>query len=281
MNAPPDSHDDHEQNRRSWNAVTAAHNAKKLDQAAFLRAGNSTLFPEEIELLGDVRGKRLAHLQCNCGQDTLSLAGLGATVTGVDISDEAIAFANALSRDTEIAATFHRNDVLHWLATTDERFDVAFASYGAIGWLSDIDAWARGVARILRPGGRLVYQEFHPLVWSFTADGRLTESYFLDDPIQEATGVGDYVNEGLAPSGFKETGETFQNPERAVSYQWTLAQTVQAIASAGLRIEVLREHPYANGCEVIKGLVMDPDRRYRMPAGQPQMPLMFGIAAIK
>jgi len=68
----------HEQNRRSWNAGTAAYNSHKGDQAAFLRGGGCTLFPEELELLGDVAGLDLLHLQCNSGQDTLSLAALGA-----------------------------------------------------------------------------------------------------------------------------------------------------------------------------------------------------------
>src|SRR5262249_18500319 len=80
-------HDLHEANRLSWNAATDANNSHKQDQAEFFRAGGSTLYPEEVELLGDVRGKTLVHLQCNAGQDTLSLARLGAVVTGVDISD--------------------------------------------------------------------------------------------------------------------------------------------------------------------------------------------------
>jgi 2-polyprenyl-3-methyl-5-hydroxy-6-metoxy-1,4-benzoquinol methylase len=83
----------HEANRVSWNEATRAHNAHKRGQAAFLRAGGSTLFPEEVALLGNVRGQRVLHLQCNSGQDSLSLVAQGALVTGVDISDEAIAFA--------------------------------------------------------------------------------------------------------------------------------------------------------------------------------------------
>lgn len=96
----------HQQNRRSWNHATRAHNEHKGDQAAFLRGGGSTLFPEEIELLGAVRGQRVVHLQCNAGQDSLSIAARGARVTGVDISDEAIAFARTLSKDSGIEASF-------------------------------------------------------------------------------------------------------------------------------------------------------------------------------
>ena len=73
-----------EQNRRSWNAATRAHNSHKADQAAFLRNGGSTLYAEELELLGDVVERRLVHLLCNSGQDSLSLAAMGARVTGVD-----------------------------------------------------------------------------------------------------------------------------------------------------------------------------------------------------
>ena len=149
----------HEENRRAWNVATEAHNSHKHDQAAFLRNGGSTLFPEEIELLGDIHGKTLLHLQCNAGQDTLSLARLGASVTGVDISDTAINFARQLAVDSGIPATFHRADVYDWLAQAapgPERFDVVFRSYGTIIWLSDIPAWARGIAAILKPGGRFV-----------------------------------------------------------------------------------------------------------------------------
>src|SRR5262249_9518795 len=156
------------------------HNSHKHDQAGFLREGGSTLFPEELALLGDVRGTRLVHLQCNSGQDTLSLARLGAEVTGVDISDGAIDFARHLSTDAGIPATFVRADIFDWLAETAagaERFDVVFSSYGALGWLSDPRAWAAGIAGVLRPGGRLVLVEFHPVLWIFEDDWSVKYPY--------------------------------------------------------------------------------------------------------
>src|SRR5512133_2945020 len=96
----------HEANRRAWNEATIAHNSHKRDQAAYLRAGGSTLYPEELALLGDLAGKSLLHLQCNAGQDTLSLAQRGALVTGVDISDTAVDFARQLSAESGISGTF-------------------------------------------------------------------------------------------------------------------------------------------------------------------------------
>ena len=268
----------HEQNRRSWNAVTPAHNSHKQDQARFLRDGGSTLFPDEVALLGDVDGSDLLHLQCNCGQDSLSLARLGARVTGVDIGDAPIAFAQELSRESGIQATFHRADVFDWLEQTDARFDVAYATYGTIGWLCDLDRWARGVVRALRPGGRLVLLEFHPLAWSYGVGGALVEPYFLDGALDES-GVRDYVGEDLAPSGYQEGQQGFANPERSFGFQWTVAQILQAVVDAGLRVETVREYPYANGCQVFEGMTKLPGRRFAMPPGAPAMPLMFGLVA--
>lgn len=268
----------HEQNRRSWNAVTPAHNSHKHDQAGFLGAGGCTLFPDELALLGEVAELDLLHLQCNCGQDSLSLARRGAQVTGVDIADAPIAFARELSAATGLPATFHRADVLDWLEQTDARFDVAYATYGTIGWLCDLDRWARGVRRTLRPGGRLVLLEFHPLVWSYGVGGALAEPYFLDGALDE-DGVRDYVGEGLAPSGYLPGAVDFVNPERSFGFQWTVAQILQAAVDAGLRIETVREYPYANGCRLFEGMTELEGRRFAMPAGAPAMPLMFGLVA--
>jgi len=278
------SHDLHEQNRRSWNHATRAHNAHKGDQAAFLRGGGSTLFPEELELLGELRGKRVVHLQCNAGQDTLSLAARGAQVTGVDISDEAIDFARELARGSGIAATFERGDVFAWLGATTEQFDIAFSSYGAIAWLSDLPTWARGVARILAPGGRLVVVEFHPVLYLFDDDGRIGtgcarggKGARLDNP----QGIGDYValSQGALPAGEHIETAPFENPEACHEWDWSLADIVDAVARAGLRIETVREWPYANGCKFFPNMVALDGRRWALAPGSPKVPLMYGLVA--
>ena len=96
----------HNENRLAWNEATKAHNSHKKDQTAFFKEGGQTLFPEEKQLLGDIAGLSVVHLQCNAGQDTLSLAQMGAIVTGIDISDTAIEFARNLAADSGIPATF-------------------------------------------------------------------------------------------------------------------------------------------------------------------------------
>lgn len=276
----------HEANRLTWNAATAAHNSHKGDQARFLREGGSTLFPEELALLGPLEGQRLLHLQCNAGQDSLSLAARGARVTGVDISDEAIAFATRLSRDAGLPATFERADVFDWLeAAPPARFDLAFSSYGAIPWLSELGAWARGLARVLAPGGHFALVEFHPFFWCFEPDaqGRLQLAYpYAGGAHVQTAGVGDYVAqsaEGLVPWGFEPGVQGFVNPHPDHSFQWGLADVLGALLAAGFTLERFEEYPWANGCRLLPGMREVGPRRYALPEGVPALPLMYGLRA--
>lgn len=274
----------HEANRLSWNAATLAHNSHKGDQAEFFRRGGSTLFPEELALLGDMADETLLHLQCNAGQDSLSLARLGARVTGVDISDEAVRYAQYLSRETGIAGEFHRADVYDWLdrvAREGRRFDRVFASYGALCWLSDLTAWARGIARVLSPGGLFTLVEFHPFAMQHDPQWRLHFDYFDKTPIAES-GVTDYVaasGDGLSLAGYEKGIEDFCNPHSSYEFFWGLGDVVTALAGAGLTIEVLHEYPYANGWQGFEGMRDSGGRRMVPPEGMPRIPLMYGLNA--
>lgn len=273
----------HEDNRISWNAATEAHNSHKRDQVTFFRNGGSTLFPEEIELLGDLHGKSLLHLQCNAGQDTLSLARLGATVTGVDISDTAVEFARSLSAEAGIPATFERSDIFDWLAATASTFDVVFSSYGALVWLSDLKAWGRGIARVLKPGGHVVVLDFHPMFSAFEEGWRLTYDYMGGTHIA-FEGVGDYVVLGgdvLTPSGYQEGVVDFKNPHPSHEFCWGVADVVMPLIDAGLRLTTLREYPYSNGFKRFSDMHALPGGRFVMPEGMPQIPMMLGVVAEK
>ncbi len=278
----------HEANRASWNAATRAHNSHKRDQAAFLRAGGSTLFPEELELVGELSGRSLLHLCCNAGQDTLSLARLGARATGVDISDEAIGFAGELAASSGIHADFERADVYDWLpraARDRRRFDRVFMTYGVLGWMSDLELLFRGVAAVLEHGGRVVSLEFHPAACMLDDNLQPKYPYFREaGPYRWQDGVNDYValsGAALTPSGWLEGERDFKNPHVVWEFPHAVSELVGAALAAGLRIEALREWPYANGFQPFRGMRELPGRRFTVPEGKPELPLMLGMVASK
>ncbi len=278
----------HEENRRSWNAATRAHNSHKRDQAAFLRGGGSTLFPEELELVGELSGRSLLHLCCNAGQDTLSLARLGARTTGIDISDDAIAFAQQLSRDAGIGGEFERADVYDWLpraARDKRRFDRVFMTYGVLGWMSDLDLLFRGIAGVLEHGGRVVSLEFHPAGMIFDEKLQLKYPYFREaGPYRWEDGVSDYVamtGAALTPSGWIDGEKDFKNPHVVWEFPHSMSELVGAALAAGLRIETVREWPYANGFRPFQNMRELPGRRFMLAEGMPEIPLMLGVVAVK
>lgn len=277
-----------DQNRRSWNAVVGAHDSHRGDLADFLKAGGSTLFPEELGLLGDLSGRTVAHLQCNSGGDSLSLARLGAAVTGVDLSDEAVSSARRLSEEGGVPARFVQTDVYDWLAETargEGRFDVVFASYGVVCWLPDLTSWANGVAGVLASGGRFVLVDFHPAAEVFDQDWNLARDYPSGgERLLLEEGVGDYVAEsgdGLTPAGFSEGVGGFENPEPCYLFRWGLGEVVSALAGAGLKITALEEYPYSNGERHFTRMRELPGRRIVPPQDVPAVPLMYGIRAKK
>ncbi len=277
----------HEDNRLAWNEATIAHNSHKGDQAAFFRNGGTTLRPEELDLLGNIEGLSLVHLQCNSGQDTLSLARLGAHVTGVDISDTAIEFARQLSHDSGIPATFYRMDIYDWFehaASEGQHFDIAFCSYGAIVWLSDIQAWARGISTLLKPGGRFVMVEYHPVIHMFNEQLERVYPYFMNgEALTFEEGIGDYVaisGQPLPGTTYVEGVKDFKNPHPSHEFTWGPAEVITALLEAGLTLTHFKEYPYANGFKPFEGMVRS-GRRWQLPEDQPNMPLMYSVAARK
>jgi SAM-dependent methyltransferase len=279
----------HEDNRLSWNEATQAHNSHKGDQARFFREGGTTLRPEELELLGDVSGLRLVHLLCNSGQDTLSLARHGAIVTGVDISDEAIGFARMLSAGAGIPATFERADVFDWLddaARQGVEYDIAYSSYGVVHWISDLDAWVSKIAGALKPGGRFVLVDFHPIERLFDRDWNLAGGYFPSAVGRVGTveeGVIDYVARTpgrLTPFAYEAGVTDFHNSRPCHTFRWGLGEIVTAVARAGFFLEALHEYPHTIAHRFGR---MREIEQYRTlpPEDVPSVPLLYGLRARK
>ncbi|RYG63494.1 class I SAM-dependent methyltransferase, partial [bacterium] len=156
----------HEGNRDAWNRTSrGGYGCDVAKDVALIRSGGTNLMPAELRLLGDLSGvDRAIHLQCSHGLDALSLLSLGAReVVGIDISEEMIALAREKSDALGARARWIRADVLDAPHDLDGTADLVHTGRGALPWMMDLDAWARVVARLLRPGGRVHLLEGHPL----------------------------------------------------------------------------------------------------------------------
>jgi SAM-dependent methyltransferase len=185
-------------NRKSWNNRTETHlKSEFYDMENFIK-GKSSLKSIELELLGDLKGKSILHLQCHFGQDTISLSRLGAEVTGVDLSNIAIENAKQIAKDTNSNTTFVCCDIYDLPSHLDKQFDIIFSSYGTIGWLPDLNKWAKIISNFLKPNGQFVFVEFHPVVWMFDDNFKnIRYRYFNSGAILESE-VGTYADKSAS-----------------------------------------------------------------------------------
>ncbi len=258
-------------NQRLWDEYALINSRSEMyDLPGFLQ-GRRGLHDLEIEELGPVQGKTLLHLQCHFGMDSLSWARLGAQVTAVDFSAEAIRLARELSQKVNVPARFIQSDIYALPQVLEEQFDIVFTSYGVLTWLSDLRGWARLVSRYLKPGGTFYIAEFHPAAMLFDDMGsapQLKYPYWSDGPIACEV-QGSYAD----PQA--ETRE-----KRSYEWAYPLGDVVSLLIDAGLRIEFLHEQPYTV-YQMFPFLVEGADGLYRTPPGMPLLPLQFSLKAVK
>lgn len=227
-------------NRANWDERAAAHAASadyRVTAFAADPAHLSDVVRFDLPLLGDIRGLRGLHLQCHIGTDTVSLARLGATMTGVDFSPASLAEARRISALAGNPVEYVESDV-YGAPDKLERggYDLVYTGIGALCWLPDIRGWARVVADLLRPGGRLFIREGHPVLWALSdprPDGLLTLEFpYFERPEPTVwTEGGTYV----------ETDAVFTHN---TTHEWNhgLGEIVTALIEAGLAVTGLVEH---------------------------------------
>ena len=261
-------------NRNYWDNK-ARFNVATWDVDGFVAdpARLSQMVVADRSALGEVRGRSLLHLQCHFGMDTLAWARLGAEVTGVDFSAEAIAAANVLAARTRLQARFVEADLYAVPDVLRETFDVVYTGGGALCWLPDIRGWGQVVSRMLRPGGTFYVREAHPVLWSLE-DERADARLVIERPYFEAA---EPTRWDAEPVWEEEAPEVTPS-----HYVWShgLGEIVGALLEAGLVIEAFTEH---QAClwRALPFMVQDSDGWWRLPERPERLPLMYSIRARK
>jgi SAM-dependent methyltransferase len=227
-------------NRASWDDRVAAHTASP-DYAVARFTEDASFLSEVVSFdaprLGDIAGLDAVHLQCHIGTDTVSLARLGARVTGLDFSAPALEQGRRLAAAVGLDVEFVESDLYGAPEVLGrERFDLVYTGIGAICWLPDIRRWAAVMASVMRPGGRLFMREGHPVLWSL-ADPRPDSLLALEYPYFEQR----------EPTVWDEGGTYVQTDQvftHNLTHEWNhgLGEIVTALFDAGLELTALEEH---------------------------------------
>jgi SAM-dependent methyltransferase len=242
-------------NLANWNS-RVVHHEREYDLGRYRSDPGrlSSVVTFDLPRLGRLEGLDVVHLQCHIGTDTLSLARLGArSVSGLDFSAPALAVAARLAADCGAAIQYVESELYGAVeALGAARFDLVYTGIGSLCWLPDIRGWARVVAELLRPGGRLFMREGHPMLWSL-ADPRPDGLLVVEHPYFETAGV--HFSEAQS---YVDHDEPLASPD-IVSFNHGLAQTITAVMDAGLTLTGIEEHdtvpwnPLDDAMELIDG----------------------------
>lgn len=210
----------------------------------------------------------MLHLMCHFGMDSLSWARKGADVTGVDISDKSILLAKKISRQIKVPAKFICSDMFDLPEKLDKKFDIVFASYGVLCWVSNIKKWAKLINYYLKPGGTFYIVELHPFAGILSTDFNLEYKYFQHGPfIDESEGT--YTDWSAKVKG--------------VTYEWnyTFGQVINSLIDVGLKIDFVHEFPYSMYDQFPGFMEKSKKGEWVLKNKKIQIPLLFSLKATK
>lgn len=235
----------------------------------------SDVVRDDAPALGDLTGLRVAHLQCHLGTDTVSLARLGADVVGLDFSPSALEVARALADRAGNEVRFVQADVYDAVEAIGDGFDLVYTTVGIVAWLPSMTRWAKVVAELLTPGGRLYLRDGHPMLMTLdeTRDDHqlvVTHPYFRRPEPQRWEDTSSYTGQAGAVSS-------------PVCFEWShpLSEIVQAVIDAGLDVTRLHEGDTLDWA-FAPWMEADDQGHYRFPAEQRALvPTEFTLEAIR
>lgn len=255
-------------NKKLWNDKTKIHIKSEFYNNKKFLITKQSLNPLEIDLLGDIKNKSILHLQCHFGQDSISLANMGAEVTGIDLSDAAINEAKLLAKQVEVDLEFICSNIYDLPKVLNRKYDIVFTSYGTIGWLPDLDKWAKVVDNFLKPGGEFLIVEFHPVVWMFDDQfSKIEYSYFNTNAIiEEIKGTYADFNADII--------------NKSVTWNHPIDEVISSLLKVNLQITHFKEYDFSpypcfrNVYEVEKD-------KYRIKGLDDKIPMIFSLKAGK
>ena len=263
-------------NKANWDS-RVPHHERGYDLQVFTDDPShlSQVVQFDLSRLGELAGLRGVHLQCHIGTDTVSLARLGAHMTGLDFSGPALGVAARLAAASGQQIDFVESDVYEALAHLPAgEFDFVFTGIGALCWLPDAARWAKVVAGLLKPGGFLFIREGHPMLWT------------LCEPRPDGLAViefGYFESDGevfVEEHSYVEHEHTLASPE-LVSFNHSLSEIFNALWDAGMTITLFEEHQSVPWNPLAEEMVEDEMGEFRLREKPERLAATYTLRAVK
>ena len=184
-----------------------------------------------LDAVGDPDGLRVANPLGSHGRVATALALLGADVTVFDLSESNARYARELAAAAGVAIEYVVGDFPSSACERSDRFDRVVSELGILHYFHDVEAFVVAARSLLKPGGRLVLDEFHPLAKKVlgleSGEPTLRGDYFSNEPEEAPTPYDAFVEDEVPPCLIRRRN---------------LGEIVTAFASGGFRVERLVEH---------------------------------------
>ncbi len=257
-----------EANKQAWSKLSKDHYIHYKEK---LLRHELKLNPMVDAELGDIKGKKILHLQCNTGADSILLARKGALVTGVDLVPENIFYARQMAEDCKLdTLQFVESDILKLTDVHQGQYDIVLTSDGAIGWIPDLNQWGKVIAHFLKDDGFFYLHDGHPFMMIFDEDaldkGELVARYpYFKQTADLDDSIGGYAGE----------------PMKADNYYWghQLSTIVNGLLSGGLYITYIKE--YDRCVSGMGGSTLDANGLCYYPELEGKLPLLLSLKAEK
>ena len=266
-------------NRAHWDALAAVHGTghDRIYDIDALVAGHNSMTRHELaavrDSVGDVAGLDVLHVQCHLGFDSVNLARAGAHVTGVDVSPASLAKAADIAERCGVRIDWVEADAMQLPSVLHDRFDLAYATFGVLAWIEDLQDWMDSVAACLRPGGQLAIVELHP-VFSLVSG---------TDPLR-LWPTGTY---SFAGPEFNDDDGSYASPAESVRstakvfFAHDLGEIVTTAIRAGLTVTALTEHTSAEFDPTGWLLHEESDGAWRARSDGVALPVLFTLLATR
>ncbi len=257
-----------------WNELADIHQGSSYYDTAAFFDGASTLRDIEVKQLGNITGKKIIHLQCHIGLDSLSLArNLNAIVTGIDYSENSIRVARKYAERASVDCEFHCLRIGEVYQTLERRFDIVYTSYGVLCWLDNLKVWAQDIASLMAPGGEFHLIDDHPFACVFSGDKtaalQMSYPYFV-----KASPYVTFNNYSYAGDG-----RTLVNNKQ---YKWghSMSEIFNCLTDAGLKIVSIDEY-HKSFYNILPNMSQREDGWWYLNEYADSLPLVFSLKALK